>query len=385
MPSTPGSEVSAKKPSRRFVNPFQVSAFRLRRHRLVGTDQTDVAGICRSVCGVQAQVMSAAQMALWTRKRELTRAEIHSELWERRTLVKTSCMRGTLHLLAASDFPLYIRALRPGRWRQELRIMTRYGVTEDEANRVTQAVVETLGRGPLGRRELTERALSRSNVSKKARIFFERRWWGVVRQGLVEGSVCYGPDQGKETAMVRSDRWLPKAEDIPEEEAQRILLRRYLSAYGPATVRDFAHWAGIAMPDATAIWTLLAGEMAELEGKAGSILRADRNHLANAGAFEQLLRLLPSFDPYLLAHADKDHLVDPRYYKRVYRNQGWISPVVLLNGRVIGVWSHERRDHRLLVQVELFEGSSKSVRSKIEEEAAGLGEFLDAPSQVKLI
>jgi len=363
----------------------QVSAFRLRRHHLAGTSQTDLAGICQSVCGIQAQVMGAAQMALWTRKRDLTRAELHSELWERPTLVKTSCMRGTLHLLAVADFPVYIKALHAGRWRQELGIMTRYSVAVDEAGRVTRAVVEELGRGPLGRRELTERALSRSNVSKKARTFFERRWWGVVRQALVEGLVCYGPDQGKEVAMVRSDRWLPKAEDVPEEEAQRVLLRRYLSAYGPATERDFAHWAGIAMPEAKAIWSLLAGELAEVEGegKAAWILCTDRAHLASADRTESL-RLLPSFDPYLLAHADKDHLVEPRYYKRVYRNQGWISPVVLLNGRVIGIWSHERQGNRLLLQVEMFENSSKSVRAKIEEEAAGLASFLDASPEVKL-
>lgn len=363
----------------------QVSAFRLRRHHLAGTSQTDLAGVCQSVCGIQAQVMGAAQMALWTRKRDLTRAELHSELWERRTLVKTSCMRGTLHLLAAADFRVYIKALHAGRWRQELRIMNRYAVTADEASRVTRAVLEELDGGPLGRRELTERALSRSIVSKKARTFFERRWWGVVRQALVEGLVCYGPDQGKEVAMVRSDRWLRKAEDVPEEEAQRVLLRRYLSAYGPATVRDFAHWAGIAMPEAKAIWTLLADEMVELEGDAGSILRVDCDRLANAGSDKPVLRLLPSFDPYLLAHADKDHLVEPRYYKRVYRNQGWISPVVLLNGRVIGVWSHERQGNRLLVQVEMFENSSKSVRARIKEEAAGLASFLDASPEVKLI
>ena len=37
-------------------------------------------------------------------------------------------------------------------------------------------------------------------------------------------------------------------------------------------------------------------------------------------------------DPYLLAHRDKDHLLSAEHYKRVYRNQGWISPVVLIDG-----------------------------------------------------
>ena len=44
------------------------------------------------------------------------------------------------------------------------------------------------------------------------------------------------------------------------------------------------------------------------------------------------------FDTFLLAHATKHHLVEPRFYKRVYRNQGWLSPVVIVAGRIVAVW-----------------------------------------------
>jgi hypothetical protein len=63
---------------------------------------------------------------------------------------------------------------------------------------------------------------------------------------------------------------------------------------------------------------------------------------------------LPSFDPYMLGHRDKEHLVDEANYKRVYRKAGWLSPVVLFAGRVMGVWSHERRGKCLHVNVEPF-------------------------------
>lgn len=91
---------------------------------------------------------------------------------------------------------------------------------------------------------------------------------------------------------------------------------------------------------------------------------------------EPVLRLLPGFDPYLLAHAEKDHLVDGVFYKRVYRNQGWISPVVLMNGRIIGIWSAARRGKGSAFEVELFQKASKTTRAKIEEETESLGRFL---------
>jgi len=76
-------------------------------------------------------------------------------------------------------------------------------------------------------------------------------------------------------------------------------------------------------------------------------------------------------------------LVDSPYYKRVYRNQGWISPVVLWNGKAIGTWSSARRGKRLSLQIEPFEKFSRMMRARIEEEAAGWGSFLETPWEIQ--
>ena len=139
------------------------------------------------------------------------------------------------------------------------------------------------------------------------------------------------------------------------------------------------------MKEARAAWELLEQEVVEvcIEDKKGWILRQDYAQLRNSCFGEQVLRLLPSFDPLMLGHVDKNHLVDSRYYKRVYRNQGWISPVVLLNGRVIGTWSNKRRGNRLSLDIEPFQNFSKSIRTKIEEEAASLGDFQETSWEIK--
>jgi hypothetical protein len=86
--------------------------------------------------------------------------------------------------------------------------------------------------------------------------------------------------------------------------------------------------------------------------------------------------LLPSFDTFLLAHAVKDHLVHPRFYKRVYRNQGWLSPVVIVNGRIVAVWFLEERAKSFVVDVQPFETLDAKVRRGIAQEAEALGLFL---------
>jgi hypothetical protein len=315
----------------------------------------------------------------------IDRADIDAALWKDRELVKTYAMRGTLHLLAADDFPVYISAMKASRTRQSLAVMARYGVTEKEAFEARDAAVEGLRFGPMPRRELSKQVLSQIKVGRKARFWFEQASWSVFRQAIVEGLVCHGPNQGQEGTMVRVDQWLPKQRQVSEAEAQRILLRRYLSAYGPATLRDFSKWAGLSVPEGKAIGELLNDEcvQVEVENKKALILRRDLKELQSSALAEEIVRLLPNFDCFLLAHAETDHLVQARHYKRVYRNQGWISPVVLRNGKVIGVWSTTRRAKLWTLEIEPFEKFGKSVRGKIEEEAASLGRFLGSRCEVR--
>src|SRR5438045_831057 len=107
----------------------QVAAFRLARHHLLERSAADVEKVCRDLCGIQAQVMSSAELAYWTRTAGSASDTVHSSLWERRTLVRTSCMRQTLHLLPATDFSIYINALKRSRLAALLRGMARFGMT----------------------------------------------------------------------------------------------------------------------------------------------------------------------------------------------------------------------------------------------------------------
>src|ERR1700694_1882720 len=89
------------------------------------------------------------------------------------------------------------------------------------------------------------------------------------------------------------------------------------------------------------------------------------------------VHLLPTFDPYLLGHASRDHLVEAGHHTKVSRVAGWISAVVLIEGRVAATWSHKRSKGTLHIAVEPFQRLPAKVRPEIrkraEELAAGLG------------
>jgi len=111
----------------------------------------------------------------------------------------------------------------------------------------------------------------------------------------------------------------------------------------------------------------------------GFLLRKDPPDLEKASSEPGFVRLLPSFDPFLLGHRDRDHLVDRAHYKQVYKDQGWLAPVVLVDGRVAGTWSYQRHPRKLAVEVTMFATFKKETRAKAKEEAYDLARFLGAP------
>jgi len=357
----------------------QIHAFRLRRHHLIDQSAKDLVTICRDVCGVQAQIMSAAQLQLWARNHAITPEMVNDALWKTRSLVKTSLMRQTLHLVPADEFPLYIAAHRSARAKAVLSIMARCKITRDEADALSALILEELKAGPAPRAAITSAV--RPKVSRRLRVWMDKVW-SIVRLPVIEGLVCYGPGEGNQATFIRTEHWLPAQSKVNEAkidavQAQRELFRKYLRAYGPATLQDFAHWSLISMAEVRALRPLVDSEITE--HNALLLLREDMKTLQSAAPEINSVHLLPYFDVYLLAHRFKEHFLKPQFYKRVYRNQGWISPVVLINGEIAGVWNYKLSRKALEVEIELFARVGSRIRKQVKDRATELADTFQCP------
>ncbi|HUK32117.1 MAG TPA: winged helix DNA-binding domain-containing protein [Candidatus Acidoferrum sp.] len=375
--------MSAKSKSAREFTHSQVAAFRMAAHHLHDSPGDSVEAICGAISGVQAQVMSCAELQFWARNHAITRAQISRGLYDDRSLAKTTLMRQTLHIIPACDFPLFISALEPTLLAQVHRIAGKLGVTADDFTRLNAQVLEVLRDGPLTQPEIRKRVQPRASKRMKA---WMSRVWSILRTPVAQGLICYGPARGAQITFTRTDKWLRgRLKRMDARTAQQTLLMRYLAAYGPGTPRDFAKWSGIRMSEIKEAWGAVKDQLVEviLEGEAAWLPRKSLKDLRAARFSDSVVRLLPSFDPFLLAHAAKDHLVHPAHYKRVYGKQWWISPVVLIDGRVAGIWSHTRKSGNLRIEIEPFEKFSKKIRVLIEEESASMARFLDSSLELK--
>jgi hypothetical protein len=151
------------------------------------------------------------------------------------------------------------------------------------------------------------------------------------------------------------------------DRALAELARRYLAAHGPASDRDLAWWAGLPLRDARAGLAAIAGELDELEGGLVDLAKPDRPPAPK----RMPLRLLPTWDAYLLGWPERSFLIADEHHPRIYVG-GMIGPAIVLDGRVAGRWGARRDGKRLVVDLEPFKGLSSRA---LDAERADLARF----------
>lgn len=371
------------------VAPEQAVAFRLTRHHLhARAPRRQLSIVVRDVVGLQSQVANAAYVSLWARVAGVTPADIDGALYQKRTLIRTWAMRGTVHLIARDDLPLVtvpvwydptqrVFAAASGAAAPVIPTwLARRGLTDERYRILRKAILEALADGPRTRSEL--------HVAIEASLPGARRfigsWGGVLRLLAREGLVVFGLPRGQETTFVRRDRWWPNGASPAGRFTSAELMRRYLHGYGPATVADFCYWAGQPVPVAQSALAELGDEtaMVSVEGMpAMYVLREDLATLRRMRPVSSV-RLLPNFDTFLLGHRDKTTLVDPQHYKAIYREAGWISQTILVHGQAAGTWTSRQRGKTLEIRLAPFGRLARPVRTALRAEAESLARFLGA-------
>ncbi len=353
-----------------------VNAMRLARHHLVErAPKSKLAGVVADIGAVQAQVMSAAELQVAVRV-DCTVQDVRDALWKRRTLVKTWLMRGTLHLTRASDLSLYTAAMSR-RWIKPSQAWLKYfQVTEGEVWDLADVIGKALDGSPRTREELI--AVVAKGKSERVRAALKSGWGGMLKPAARNGRLCFGPSRGQSVTFVSPLSWLGSWREMDAEQALVEVARRYVRAYGPANKQDFSFWWGHWTGVGSAGWAGLQEELVPVtvEGWRAHMLAADLNRLPSRQPGVSV-QLLPNFDPFLMGHARRDHLFDAVHRSKVSRTAGWISPVVLVDGRVVAVWSYTLGKQRLRVEIKPFEALApkvlKQADARVEAIAASLG------------
>ena len=194
----------------------------------------------------------------------------------------------------------------------------------------------------------------------------------------MEGIICFGPTVNGKSTHVLLDSWLDDGlSEVADPGAE--LVRRYLSAYGPATPEDYGVWSGLPITEVRRGFASLEDELlrVEVDGTPMWMPRTRAGLLDEAMEDERpAIKILGAFDPYLLGYRTRDLGVGPELLRRVHPGGGIIRPTILVDGRPIATWTRKRAGRRLSITVSPFEALSDEVRVGIDGEVEDVGRFL---------
>lgn len=366
----------------------QVTRFTLKSHFLVDkAEQGDLVEVISSICGLNSQSARAPYISLRSRISDFKKAQLSSSLYEDKLLIKAWLMRGTVHTIPADDYPIYQKALGPGLaddWRISLE-KRGLGLSMTAREKLGQKIVDILIEEPLTKKELLPHVkhLVKGFSEREQKIILSRTLRGLSYEGLV----CHAEPTGpwyhfKENRFALTKRWLKGGQivDISQTKARQKLAKKYLAAYGPARVADFAYWTGLKSAECKEIFAQIEHMLVEVKvsGADGTywIPAEDADTLADTlESTNYPPRFLPEFDSLIMGHKDKSRILDEAYRKQVFLRLADVAPVFFVNGRVAGTWKHKMTDKSF--ELTPFEPLAKKELKEVEEEFARLRGFLE--------
>jgi hypothetical protein len=315
---------------------------------------------------LQAQVAWPPFVGLWSRVKSFHRQELQ-RLVETKQVVRAPFLRATLHLVSARDY----RALRPAldpmmaRAVQALGERTR-GIDVEE---VVAAARAFLAQGPADLDAVRAHLVTRWPKA-------DARAMGFAAHLLLH--LVNVPDGGPWSFEAGSDVTLAEAwlgAPVNGSGAAHELVKRYLAAFGPATVADFQAWS--ALQGAKTVFEELRGELVTFRDDKKRELFDVPDAPRPGPDVPAPVRFLPDFDSLVLGHQDRSRLMDDAHRKLIVTKNLLVRATFLVDGRVSGMWKVERKKSHATLSLQPFVTIAARVKRELEEEGTRLLAFTD--------
>jgi hypothetical protein len=327
---------------------------------------------------VQAQDYPASKWAIGLRLPGCSAADIEEAI-TRRSIVRTWALRGTLHIIAARDIRWILALVRPSVVPRHAPYDRRLGLDEKTFEHSRALLEKTLQGGKqLTRKELATLFEQNQISTQGLRMAF------LLYRAALDGIICFGPLRGKQPTFTLLEEWMPPSPTKDREEALAELCRRFFSSHGPATVKDFAWWSGLAAADVKTAFGAVRGQLfSEQDGEQTFWWSQDlRQPIENEPAPD--VQLVPDFDEYLVGYSDRQSFMHPKIEKKVDTSFGLLGPTILINGWIGGAWKRTFDKQSVVIVCQPFYALNPIEIEKVTAAANRFASFLGMPAIVKI-
>lgn len=349
----------------------QLNRATLARQLLLDRAALDPASALAQVAGLQAQVVNPPYIGLWTRLETFEKADL-IRLIDERAVVRAPWLRSTLHIVTAGDFLRFRAPLGPALIKG-LRSFFSQFIDGLDGAAVAEAMRATLTATPLALSDMREALEAIApGYSFDALKYAVRSYLPLVQ---VPPGGYWG--RGGSTAYTTADGWFGRPVDPSPETAP--LVRHYLAAFGPASVRDMQAWAG--MSPFKMAFEAQRGELRTYRSESGEELFDLPDLLLPDADTPAPARFLPEYDNLLLSHASRARVIADEHRASVYLSAGRVRATFLLDGFVRGTWRTEKTKKAAALIIEPFAPLSASDEAALIAEGDRLLRFIEDQAQ----
>ncbi|MFS8097698.1 winged helix DNA-binding domain-containing protein [Lentzea alba] len=318
--------------------------------------------VVRSLGAVQAQDYGQSLWALGLRTSGGI-SDVEEELKAGR-IVRTWLMRGTIHYVPAEDvrwmLDLFgardLARLTPKAWQY-------HRMTPELMSLARKTFVEALsGGGCLTRREMIDLMASAGIPDDRQQSYFT--FIHLAQEGLV----VPGPPRGKEQTFVLLEEWAPQQRSLDPDEALSVLASRFFGSHGPATVADFANWAGIGIREATRGFDPVRGSFVR-EAFDGKEYWLPPDLVPGSGAL-----IVPAYDELVIGYKDRGAFFTRYEEIPISTYNGMFYATIIEDGQIAGLWKRVMKKTSVDVELRPLPGFDvSSLDSHVERFSSFLG------------
>lgn len=237
-------------------------------------------------------------------------------------LTKTWLYRGTLHGVVMDDLPMLL-ALHA-----DETSFAWLGVGEAQMEDIADKVLRLMEDGVYSRAEMREIFAYDLEPQTIERIFSP--WGGIFVYLARRGKVAFRDITSRDFDLIDAEPTQTPDEVLPE------CLRRFLAAYGPATLADAAAFFGLTKDSKKKLSLLNTDAFSRMEYD-GNVYYSVENY-ADMGDIPELT-LLSGFDPLIVSYTNREIVLPSEYKSAVILKSGICLPTIAINGQVAGLWN----------------------------------------------
>lgn len=326
---------------------------------------------------MQAQDYPGALWGVAQRTKSATRNAVEQAI-DRRRIIRTWPMRGTLHFLAGRDARWMLDLLAPrynanGGWATRRAFL---GLTEHNIAKAAKLFTCALQGGKVLTRPEMYEVLKHGGISPE-----KQRGNHILGKLAVQLLLCFGPHRGTQPTFVLLDEWLPHTGRLERDEALARVTLRYFTAHGPATAHDMGWWSGLTLADIRRGLDMVSSKLKKIE-VGGTVYWSAR--MLNPKPSSEA-HLLPPFDEMLVGYKDRSASLHKTHHRRVLGNgNGIFSPAVMIDGQIVGTWARStERTHTTVTATPLDRAFTAAQKRAVSEAADRYAHFLGSPVRLK--